>query len=132
MSGSGLPGATGPALVRAFADLERLDGRPVEAVGRYEAIVAPRKGEPASTEPRDHAVIVLGDGTRLYLDALGSPAARRSKDELDACDGVEVRVAGTARRQMPAEGATLLAPCLEAARVIGPAGSAEDPGNLAS
>jgi hypothetical protein len=120
--------AAGLARLRLGGDIERLDGGRVEAVGRYEAIANPRKGPPAADAKRDHAVIVLVDETRLYLDALGSPAARRPRAELEDFDGLQVRVVGTVRRQMPATGATLLAPCLEEATVVGIAASPDAAG----
>lgn len=121
MSGRNASRAARTAIVHGHADIERLDGRRVEASGRYEAITRPRQGPPAADAPRDHAVIVLGDGSRIYLEALGTPAAQRPAAEREAFDGRDVRVSGTARRQMPAAGATLLAPCLEGVAVLGPA-----------
>jgi len=126
------PGATRPAVLRDHADLDRLDGRSVEVIGRYEAIASPRKGPPDPAAARDHAVIVLDDGTRLYLDPLGSPAARRPAVEIETFDGRLVRVAGIARRQMPAGGATLVAPCLEGATIAGSASGQDDPGRASS
>jgi hypothetical protein len=105
--------ASRPAVVRNRSDVERLDGRPVEAVGQYQAIARPRKGPPTTDAPRDHAVLVLDDGTWLFLEPLGSPDAVRTADERRAFDGVPVCAAGTARLQMPAKGATLVAACIE-------------------
>jgi len=106
-------GVPRPGVVRDRADLERLDGMQIETTGRYASIPRPRPGPPDPDAPRDHAVLVLEDGTWLFLEPLGRPDAVRTAEERGALEGARVRATGTARRQMPSAGATLIAPCLE-------------------
>jgi len=93
-------------------DLTRLDGQAVVAIGEYEAVVRPVKGKVTKELPKDHALLHLGDGTRVYLEPLDSKKSRRPKSELMQFNGKRVRVYGTAHTQMPARGASLIAPCL--------------------
>ncbi len=98
--------------VRTKEDVNRLDGQSVVAIGRYEAIAKPMKGKVKKELPKDHAVLRLSDGTRVYLEALDSRRSRRPQAELDQFNGRQVYVAGIAHQQMPARGAGLIAPCL--------------------
>ena len=99
-------------LVRTKEDVDRMDGQNVVAIGDYEAIPAPMKGKPKKGLPKDHALLRLVDGTRVYLEPLDSKKSRRPRAELDQFNGQRVHVAGIAHKQMPARGAGLIAPCL--------------------
>lgn len=70
------------------------------------------KGQVKKELPKDHAVLRLDDGTRVYLEALDSRKSRRSATELKRFNGRRVYVRGKAHKQMPARGASLIAPCL--------------------
>ena len=98
-----------PDRIRDRADIERLDGERVHAIGRYEAIAAPVKGDLDPTAERDHAVIVLDDDTAVFLEAVDDPRSARPGDEIDRLDGQRVLVIGRVHRYMPARGATLMA-----------------------
>lgn len=111
-----------PNLVRNMEDMARLDGQSVVAIGQYEAITKPMKGKPKKELPKDHALLRLGDGTRVYLEALDSNRAQRRQAELDQFNGQQVYVAGIAHKQMPARGAGLIAPCLSEISEIRKAG----------
>lgn len=100
------------ALVKMIEDLTRLDGQVVVAVGYYEAIPQPMKGQVQQELPKDHAVLRLDDGTEVFLEALDSRKSRRRATELRRFNGRRVYVRGTAHKQMPARGASLIAPCL--------------------
>ena len=93
-------------------DLTRFDGQAVVAIGQYEAVPRPMKGKVTKELPKDHAVLHLSDGTKVYLEALDSKKSRRPKSELTRFNDKRVRVYGTAHTQMPARGASLIAPCL--------------------
>lgn len=100
------------------ADLARYDGQVVRAVGLYTAIAAPRKGPPAPGAPLDHAVLVLPDGTRVYLEAFGTAQARRPAGERARFDGRRIIITGVAHKIMPSSGQSLVAPCLSDLRDI--------------
>ncbi len=101
-----------PDVVRTREDLTRLDGQAVTAIGVYEAIAQPMKGKVKKELPKDHALLRLDDGTRVYLESLDSRKSRRREAELNRFDGRRVYIYGTAHKQMPARGASLIAPCL--------------------
>jgi hypothetical protein len=111
-------GSSSSDSVTTREEFDRADGRAVEAVGVYEAVAKPRKGPPDPSAPRDHAVIVLADGTRVWIEPTHSPSATRSEQERRRLDGRRTRAAGTARRRMPAKGASLIAPCLQDVRSV--------------
>jgi hypothetical protein len=99
-------------VVKTKEDLIRYDGQTVVAVGNYEAIPQPMKGQVKKQLPKDHAVLRLDDGTKVYLEALDSRKSRRREAELEQFNGRRVYVHGTAHEQMPARGQSLIAPCL--------------------
>ena len=115
-----------PDRIRERADIERLDGERVSAIGRYVAIHAPVKGDLDPTGERDHAVVVLDDDTQVYLEPIDDPRSARPSDEIDRLDGQLVLVIGRMHRYMPARGATLVAPCLADLEAIGPADAFTD------
>lgn len=100
------------ALVKTKEDLTRLDGQAVVAIGLYEAIPQPMKGQLQKELPKDHAVLRLVDGTKVYLEALDSRRSRRREAELTRFNSRRVYVHGIAHKQMPARGESLIAPCL--------------------
>lgn len=115
-----------PELVRERADIERLDGEVATVVGRYEAIAAPTKGLPDPSAERDRAWVVLDDGLQVYLEAMDDPRAQRPAEELDRLDGQEVRATGVLHRYMPAEGASLISPCVTDIERIDAEGARDD------
>lgn len=94
------------------ADIERLDGQTVRVCGHYQAIPRPRPGGPAPDAQRDHAILVLRDGTHVYLETLFTEAAVRPPAERARLDGKPVCAEGTLHRIMPSKGQGLLAPSL--------------------
>lgn len=94
------------------AAFSRANKTRVTITGTYVAVPSPRKGPPARDEPRDHALVELPDGTKIYLEAFGTPAAVRPAAETERFDARTVLVTGTAWRIMPSPGAAPLAPCL--------------------
>lgn len=105
--------------VRTLDDVARLDQRRIVLIGLYRAVEAPVKGATPKPRPRDHALIELADGGRVYLEPLDSPAAKRAADEIGRFDGRNVSVRGIIHKIMPTRGQGLLAPCLsEAARLL--------------
>jgi hypothetical protein len=115
-----------PDRIRERADIERLDGERVSAIGRYVAIPAPVKGDLDPPGERDHAVVVLDDDTQVFLEPIDDPRSARPRDEIDGLDGQVVLVIGRVHRYMPARGATLMAPCLADLETIGLATAAAD------
>lgn len=99
-------------LVKTKEDLVRFHGQAVVAIGHYEAIPQPMKGQPKKELPKDHALIRLEDGTAVYLEALDSRKSRRRETELTRFNGRRVYVYGIAHKRMPSRAASLIAPCL--------------------
>jgi hypothetical protein len=97
--------------VRVAADLRRFEGCAVIAIGAYRAIAMPIKGA-APRGSKVHAVVVLEDGTEVYIEPLDSPESRRKAAERRKFEGRQVRVHGIAHSVMPARGQGLIAPCL--------------------
>lgn len=100
------------SVVRYGDELAAHDGERVVVRGRYRSLAEPRKGPPLPEAPKDHAVIVLADGTDVFLEPLYSPEARRSPEERQRFEGLTVRASGTAHRIMPSRGESLIAPCI--------------------
>jgi hypothetical protein len=98
--------------VRTREELTRASGSPVVVHGRYEARPVPVRGTAPPPLPIDRAVVLLGDGTSVWLEPLHEPASLRPADERDRFDGVAVRVRGIAHELMPYIGESPLAPCL--------------------
>lgn len=93
-------------------ELNRLDGQRAEVVGVYRAVERPVKGIVRAPRPKDHAMLLLEDGTQVYLEPFESPASQRPASELDQFDGKRVRITGIVWRRMPARGESPLAPCI--------------------
>jgi hypothetical protein len=98
--------------VRTRQELIEASGSTIVAHGRYEARSAPVRGTSPPPLPVDRAVIVLEDGTAVWLEPLDALASLRPADERERFDGVAVRVRGIAHELMPYEGESPLAPCL--------------------
>lgn len=96
--------------VRTAADLDDLDGRPAEVVGEYREVPRPVRG--MDPGPPEYAVVVLDDGTEVFLGVFATPAAERSETERRRFHGRRVRVAGTVHRRMPNVGQGPLDPCV--------------------
>ena len=103
----------GPPVVERLDALVARDGLLVTACGRYRAIAEPRQGPPDPDAPRDRGVIILADGTEVFIEPMDSPAARRSHEERERFDGKRVCMTGIARKIMPAQGQSLIDPCIE-------------------
>lgn len=98
--------------VRTHHDLVRADGREVTIHGRYVAISEPIRGAEHIDRPKDHATVVLTDGTEVFLEPLYADEATRPAEELARYDGAQVRARGTIHKIMPAVGESPIAPCL--------------------
>jgi hypothetical protein len=109
------PGAASLPRVTSSAEVAAQDGRVAVVVGVYHAIPVPRKGSKRDDpeRPKEYAVITLADGTGVYLEPYATPEARRPAEEMARFDGTRVEVSGRVRRIMPAEGQSLVAPCVE-------------------
>ena len=105
--------------VHSSADLRSADGIFVTAYGRYAAVPFPVRGGSRDL-PADRAVIVLNDGTPLWLEPLDQQASVRAEDERRRLDGVLVRVHGLLHRVMPSIGQGVLEPCLTEVRDLEP------------
>jgi len=99
-------------VVRNIADISAHDGQLVTVHGEYRVIPMPQKGESDSDSPLEYGVIMLADGTGVFLETYNTPEAVRLPEERRRFEGKEVRVTGTAHRIMPSRGASLLAPCI--------------------
>lgn len=110
-----------PDRIRGRADIERHDGERVSAIGRYEAVPRPIKGGVDAAAERDHAVVILDDETRVYLEPIDDPRSVRSRDEIERLDGQVALVIGRVHRYMPGKGETLVAPCLADLEAVEPA-----------
>ena len=100
------------AHVRTREELIEASGAAVVAHGRYEARPRPVRGTSPPPRPVDRAVIVLEDGTAVWLEPLDEDASLRPADERTRFDGVAVRARGIAHELMPYKGESPLAPCL--------------------
>lgn len=98
--------------VRTLPELVAASGSPVVAHGRYEAQPVPVRGVAPPPRPADRAVLVLDDGTDVWLEPLDAEASVREADERERLEGKAVRAAGIAHERMPAAGESLVAPCL--------------------
>jgi hypothetical protein len=107
-----------PEVVRTRAELIRWNSTTVDAIGRYEAMPRPVRGTESITLPHDRAAIVLSDGAKVYLEALDSQRSVRAPDEIARFAGKLVCVRGIAREVMPAQGESLLAPCISDVEAI--------------
>jgi hypothetical protein len=105
-------GAQEGSTVRRRSDIAEHDGERVVVLGSYRSLAAPRKGPPEPNAPKDHAVIILTDGTEVFLEPLHSPKAERSPKERRRLEGKNVRVSGTAHKIMPSRGESLISPCI--------------------
>jgi hypothetical protein len=99
-------------LVRQGTDFAAHDGKRVTAAGRYQSVVAPQKGAAAPDVPKDRALLVLEDGTEIFLEPMDSPKALRSAAERRQLEGKKIHATGTAHRIMPSRGESVIAPCL--------------------
>jgi hypothetical protein len=99
--------------VRRGSDLAEHNGERVVVLGSYRSLAAPRKGPPEPNASRDHAVVVLADGTEVFLEPLHSPKAERPPEERQQLEGKNVRVSGTAHKIMPSRGESLISPCID-------------------
>jgi hypothetical protein len=98
--------------VKRKEDLAVHNGEIVIVFGLYCSIVAPRKGWPSPKAPKDRAVIILKDGTRVFLESIDSPKSIRPPEEREHFNGKMVKGLGTIYRIMPSRGESLIAPCL--------------------
>lgn len=99
-------------IVRNVEELKRRDGQEAQVAGRYCAVERPMKGLVRKPRPKDHALLVLDDGTHVYLEPFDSPASQRPDTELGQFDGKRVLVIGIAQHRMPARGESPVGPCI--------------------
>jgi len=102
---------TRPA-IQTLEQLVAADGEEVTVYGSYVATSAPVKGGSRSNRPANRALVVLEDGTEVWLEPLDSSSSKRRTVERWKLDGHEVVVQGTIHRIMPSRGAGPLVPCL--------------------
>lgn len=107
-------------VVLTLDQLQARSGERVIAVGRYRAVQRPRQGPPDPHAPCDRAVLVLDDGTEVFLEPLDESASLRPQPERRRLDGRRVRVCGTAFKLMPSRGEGLIAPCIAGIEEIEP------------
>lgn len=96
--------------IRNAADLTRFDRSLCDVYGAYRVIPRPARGDMVT--PEDYAVIVLDDGTELFLETFGLPQAQRDEKERSKFNGASVHIVGTAYLRMPTIGQGPLAPCV--------------------
>lgn len=105
-----VPGSEQSNLVWDRADIERLNKQPVNVCGLYQAVAMPTKAAIKDGSATDYAVVLLRDGTYVYLGSYNSPEAVRSSAERAEFDGREVQVTGIIHRKMPTTGQGPIAP----------------------
>jgi hypothetical protein len=109
--------------IHTAKDIHTYDKKAVAVIGRYQAIPMPAKGTKGNTRAsdaiRDYAVVVLRDGTQVYLESYNTSEAKRSPEERKRFDGKQVIVTGTIHRRMPSWGQAPLAPAIVGIRSIG-------------
>ena len=110
--------------IRTLEDVIHRDGSPGEVYGEYRVIRRPVRGNAPS--PEDYAVVVLTDGTSLFLESFATPQAQRDPVERQRLNGRQVRIVGTIHRRMPTKGQGPIGPsvndiqCIQAVDAGGP------------
>jgi hypothetical protein len=105
-------------VVRSMADILAHDGRRVTLRGEYRAIPVPTRGGNDPGDPLEYAVVILEDGTRVFLETFGTPEASRPPAELRRFDRRRVAARGTIHGLMPVRGEGLLEPSLGDVRSV--------------
>jgi hypothetical protein len=105
-------------VVRGTADIAAHDGRRVTLHGEYRAIPAPARGGNEPGDPLEYAVVVLEDGTEVFLETFDTPEASRPPEELRRFDRRRVAAEGTLHRLMPVGGEGPMEPSLNDIRSI--------------
>ena len=103
-------------VIRNAADLSRYDQSLCDVFGEYRVIPRPMHGD--KRMPKDYAVVILTDGTSLYLETFGQPQAVRDEKERTEFNGAYVHVVGVAHLRMPTLGQGPLAPSISNIRSI--------------
>ncbi|MBA3240810.1 MAG: hypothetical protein H0T60_06245 [Acidobacteria bacterium] len=105
-------------VVRGMADISAHDGRRVTLHGEYRAIPVPTRGGNDPGDPLEYAVVVLEDGTEVFLETFNTPEASRPPEELRRFDRRRVVAVGTIHLLMPVTGEGLMEPSLNDIRSI--------------
>jgi hypothetical protein len=98
-------------------DLTGRAGRVVVLQATYRATPVLTQGKAPPGRPRDHALLELGDGTRVLVEPYGSSEGVRDAKEL-ALDGAVVHATGVWRSGPTGELQSPMNPALEHAVVI--------------
>jgi hypothetical protein len=107
-----------PPLIDGLEDFLRHNGQPVRLAGRYRSVPAPLRGVRRPDAVADHAMLLLQDGAKVYVEALGSGRARRPDEERAQFEGRDVVMTGIAHATMPMAGSRLDSPCLSNVRQV--------------
>lgn len=86
--------------VRTAEQLAQADGKRATLIGLYRRLDARQNQEPPPVY-RGHALLVLSDGERVYLEPSWSDAAIRSAAEQASFDGQRVELTGIVHRDVP-------------------------------
>lgn len=106
-------------VVRVERDLLRLDGTLAEVRGEYQPVPRPMRRVSATKGAPTFAVVMLEDGTHVYLEPNDAPSAEPcAPGERAQFAGKHVIVHGVVHRYMPSKGQSLLAPCVSGVDVI--------------
>jgi hypothetical protein len=101
--------------VRSWAELERASGRAGAVVGVYRQVDVRQLAEDEDPEYDGHAAVRLDDGVDVFLEPVWADAALRPAEEIERCEGRQVRARGVlhARAPEPPEPvATIVSPCV--------------------
>jgi hypothetical protein len=99
-------------IIRSYTDCMINDGKIAIVIGKYTIIPEPTKGIAQVNTHKKYAVIVLNDGTHVFLEPMNSPQSIRSETEYEEFKGKCVLVFGTINRIMPSLGESLINPCI--------------------
>jgi hypothetical protein len=105
-------------VVRNMVEISAHDGELVSVFGEYRAIPMPEKGGSSPGAPLEYAVVVLADGTRVFLESYNTPAAVRSSEERQRLNHKEVIASGVIHRFMPLRGQGLMEPSINDIQTI--------------
>jgi hypothetical protein len=99
-------------IVETLADVTRLAGQTVYVEGVYEQEDVRMMQVNPPTSFVGHVVVVLQDGSRVFVYPPADAKARRSKQEIKRFEHRRVRALGVILARIPQEGAVQQAPCL--------------------
>jgi len=101
-----------------MADISAHDGKAVVVWGEYRAIPMPIKGGEAPGTKLSHGLLLLEDGTEVFLETYNTPQSIRSPDERRHLNHKQVAVHGIVHRLMPVRGQGLMEPSINNIQAI--------------